>query len=224
MHYICLMTCSFVQLNKVGERLFWANWINVWVKWIHIHIHIVFSEFNMCSCTEMLARTTVTWTLVLFSKQLKSKCLLCPLKPHSISSLIYHIPHFHRKKKPEPEQEIDVWEILKNAHPSEYEKIAFQYGITDLRGMLKRLKKMKVVEPKFSEGTREREIRQNSSLWSSVCDCVFVWDVSAAFLRRLESAYSVHKGKKIVLSVEVADPNAEVKWLKNGQEIKPSAK
>uniref|UniRef100_A0A672PKK2 Myosin-binding protein C, cardiac-type-like n=1 Tax=Sinocyclocheilus grahami TaxID=75366 RepID=A0A672PKK2_SINGR len=99
-------------------------------------------------------------------------------------------------KKPEPELEIDVWELLKSAHPSEYEKIAFQYGITDLRGMLKRLKKMKVVEPKVSE----------------------------AFLRRLESAYSVNKGKKIVLSVEVADPNAEVKWLKNGQEIKTSAK
>uniref|UniRef100_A0A672PTW3 Myosin-binding protein C, cardiac-type-like n=1 Tax=Sinocyclocheilus grahami TaxID=75366 RepID=A0A672PTW3_SINGR len=101
-----------------------------------------------------------------------------------------------KKKKPEPELEIDVWELLKSAHPSEYEKIAFQYGITDLRGMLKRLKKMKVVEPKVSE----------------------------AFLRRLESAYSVNKGKKIVLSVEVADPNAEVKWLKNGQEIKTSAK
>ncbi len=129
----------------------------------------------MCSCTEMLARTTVTWTLVLFSKQLKSKCLLCPLKPHSISSFIYHIPHFHRKKRPEPELEIDVWEILKSAHPSEYEKIAFQYGITDLRGMLKRLKKMKVVEPKFSEGTRERERDQTKlkslifCLWLCVC-------------------------------------------------------
>lgn len=58
----------------------------------------------------------------------------------------------HRKKKPEKEEpEIDVWELLKSAHPSEYEKIAFKYGITDLRGMLKRLKKMKV-EPKHSEG------------------------------------------------------------------------
>lgn len=38
---------------------------------------------------------------------------------------------------------MDVWELLKNANPSEYEKIAFQYGITDLRGMLKRLKRMK---------------------------------------------------------------------------------
>ena len=59
----------------------------------------------------------------------------------------------NRKKKPQKEEPpIDVWELLKNAHPSEYEKIAFEYGITDLRGMLKRLKKMKTVEPKHSEG------------------------------------------------------------------------
>uniref|UniRef100_UPI003AAFF965 myosin binding protein Cb isoform X2 n=1 Tax=Centroberyx gerrardi TaxID=166262 RepID=UPI003AAFF965 len=101
-----------------------------------------------------------------------------------------------KKKKPEDEKpQIDVWELLKSAHPSEYEKIAFEYGITDLRGMLKRLKKMKV-EPKHSE----------------------------AFLTRLESCYSVEKGKKIVLKCEVVDPNVQVKWLKNGQEIKSSAK
>lgn len=45
-----------------------------------------------------------------------------------------------------------------------------------------------------------------------------------AFLRKLDPAYSVDKGKKIQLSVEVADPNAPIKWLKNGQEIKASAK
>ncbi|XP_036378660.1 myosin binding protein Cb isoform X2 [Megalops cyprinoides] len=103
-----------------------------------------------------------------------------------------------KKKKPvvQEKEQIDVWELLKNAHPSEYEKIAFEYGITDLRGMLKRLKKMKTVEPKK-------------------CD---------AFLKKLESAYSVDKGKRMTLTVEVADPNAQVKWLKNGQEIKPSAK
>ncbi|XP_042363910.1 myosin binding protein Cb isoform X1 [Plectropomus leopardus] len=101
-----------------------------------------------------------------------------------------------KKKKPVKEEpEVDVWELLKNAHPSEYEKIAFEYGITDLRGMLKRLKKMKV-EPKHSE----------------------------AFLKKLESCYSVEKGKKIVLRCEVVDPDVQVKWLKNGQEIKPSAK
>ncbi|XP_069011837.1 myosin binding protein Cb isoform X2 [Embiotoca jacksoni] len=101
-----------------------------------------------------------------------------------------------KKKAQEEKPEIDVWELLKSAHPSEYEKIAFEYGITDLRGMLKRLKKMKTVEPKHSE----------------------------AFLKKLESCYSVEKGKKIVLTCEVVDPNVPVKWLKNGQEIKPSAK
>lgn len=45
-----------------------------------------------------------------------------------------------------------MWEILKAAKPCDYEKIAFEYGITDLRGMLKRLKKMKKVEPKKSDG------------------------------------------------------------------------
>lgn len=46
----------------------------------------------------------------------------------------------------------------------------------------------------------------------------------SAFLRKMEPAYSVDKGKKIQLSVEVTDPDAPVRWLKNGQEIKPSAK
>ncbi|XP_070703480.1 myosin binding protein Ca [Pempheris klunzingeri] len=100
------------------------------------------------------------------------------------------------KKQREVVEEVDVWEILKAAKPCDYEKIAFEYGITDLRGMLQRLKKMKKVEPKK-------------------CD---------AFLRKLDPAYSVDKGKKIQLTVEVADPDAPVKWLKNGQEIKPSAK
>ncbi|XP_061612373.1 myosin-binding protein C, fast-type-like isoform X1 [Phyllopteryx taeniolatus] len=101
-----------------------------------------------------------------------------------------------KKTKPgKVEDEIDVWELLKNAHPSEYEKIAFKYGITDLRGMLKRLKKMKV-EPKPTE----------------------------AFLTKLESCYTVDKGKRIVLKCEVMDPNTQVKWLKNGHEINPSAK
>lgn len=48
-----------------------------------------------------------------------------------------------------------MWEILKAAKPCDYEKIAFQYGITDLRGMLKMLKKMKG-EPKKSDGERQR--------------------------------------------------------------------
>uniref|UniRef100_A0A8C2AUL9 Myosin binding protein C, slow type n=1 Tax=Cyprinus carpio TaxID=7962 RepID=A0A8C2AUL9_CYPCA len=84
--------------------------------------------------------------------------------------------------------EVDVWEILKNARPDEYEKIAFMYGITDLRGLLRRLKNQK---------GREKE---------------------------LEPAYQVDKGGKIRLVVDLADPTVELKWYKNGQEIRPTPK
>ncbi|XP_041445820.1 myosin-binding protein C, cardiac-type isoform X7 [Xenopus laevis] len=101
------------------------------------------------------------------------------------------------KKSNEPKQgidlDVDVWDILKKAPPTEYEKIAFQYGITDLRGLLKRLKKMKKEEKK-----------------------------SEAFLKKMDPAYQIDKGQKMKLVVEVANPNAEVKWLKNGQEIRVS--
>uniref|UniRef100_A0AAX7SD90 Myosin-binding protein C, cardiac-type n=1 Tax=Astatotilapia calliptera TaxID=8154 RepID=A0AAX7SD90_ASTCA len=93
------------------------------------------------------------------------------------------------------ETDVDVWNILSQAPPTEYEKIAFQYGITDLRGMLKRLKKMKKDEKK-----------------------------SEAFLKKLDPAYQVSKGHKIKLAVEVANSDIEVKWLKNGQEIQPTGR
>ncbi|XP_011930687.1 PREDICTED: myosin-binding protein C, cardiac-type isoform X7 [Cercocebus atys] len=98
-----------------------------------------------------------------------------------------------RDSKLEAPAEEDVWEILRQAPPSEYERIAFQYGVTDLRGMLKRLKGMRRDEKK-----------------------------STAFQKKLEPAYQVSKGHKIRLTVELADPDAEVKWLKNGQEIQMS--
>uniref|UniRef100_A0A672ZND0 Myosin binding protein C, cardiac n=1 Tax=Sphaeramia orbicularis TaxID=375764 RepID=A0A672ZND0_9TELE len=98
-----------------------------------------------------------------------------------------------RNKRKNPD--VDVWNILSHAPASEYEKIAFQHGITDLRGMLKRLKKMKKEEKK-----------------------------SEAFLKKLDPAYQVTKGQKIKLGVEVANENVEVKWLKNGQEIQPTGR
>ncbi|XP_051709081.2 myosin-binding protein C, cardiac-type [Oryctolagus cuniculus] len=98
-----------------------------------------------------------------------------------------------RDSKLEAPAEEDVWEILRQAPPSEYERIAFQHGVTDLRGMLRRLKGMRQDERK-----------------------------STAFQKKLEPAYQVSKGHKIRLTVELADPDAEVKWLKNGQEIQMS--
>ncbi|ELK23828.1 Myosin-binding protein C, cardiac-type [Myotis davidii] len=100
-----------------------------------------------------------------------------------------------RDSKLEAPAEEDVWEILRQAPPSEYERIAFQHGVTDLRGMLKRLKGMKHDEKK-----------------------------STAFQKKLQPAYQVNKGHKIRLTVELADPDAEVKWLKNGQEIQMSGR
>lgn len=104
------------------------------------------------------------------------------------------LKHRHgREVKQEETPEVDVWEILKNARPDEYEKIAFTYGITDLRGLLKRLKKTKKEEKK-----------------------------SEAFAKRLEPAYQADKGGKIRLIVDLADPTVELKWYKNGQEIRPT--
>ncbi|XP_072128220.1 myosin-binding protein C, cardiac-type [Mobula birostris] len=100
-----------------------------------------------------------------------------------------------RDVKLEVQPEVDVWDILQKAPPSQYEKIAFQYGITDLRGMLKRLKRMKKEEKK-----------------------------STAFLKKLDAAYQVDKGQRLKLVVELADPSAEVKWMKSGQEIQVSGR
>ncbi|KAL1007358.1 hypothetical protein UPYG_G00085610 [Umbra pygmaea] len=89
----------------------------------------------------------------------------------------------------------DVWDILQKAPASEYEKIAFQYGITDLRGMLKRLKKIKKNENK-----------------------------SKAFLTKLDPAFQLEKGQTMTLCVEMANEDINVKWLKNGQEIQPTGR
>lgn len=40
-----------------------------------------------------------------------------------------------------------------------------------------------------------------------------------AFNRKLDPAYQIEKGHKIKLAIEVTDPNADVKWKKNGQDI-----
>ncbi|XP_037837042.1 myosin-binding protein C, slow-type isoform X4 [Kryptolebias marmoratus] len=107
------------------------------------------------------------------------------------SGLLKHREHKQQDDTPE----VDVWEILKNARPDEYEKIAFMYGITDLRGLLKRMKKIPKEEKK-----------------------------SAAFAKKLEPAYQVDKGSKIRLVVDLADPTVDLKWYKNGQEIRPTPK
>lgn len=45
-----------------------------------------------------------------------------------------------------------------------------------------------------------------------------------AFAKKLEPAYQADKGAKIRLMVDLADPTVELKWYKNGQEIRPTPK
>uniref|UniRef100_A0A8C4LL61 Myosin binding protein C, fast type n=1 Tax=Equus asinus asinus TaxID=83772 RepID=A0A8C4LL61_EQUAS len=120
-------------------------------------------------------------------------------KAYSCSPTLREVVEEENKKKKKDDDDLgippEVWELLKGAKKSEYERIAFQYGITDLRGMLKRLKKAKV------------EVKK-----------------SAAFTKKLDPAYQVDKGNKIKLVVEISDPDLPLKWFKNGQEIKPSSK
>lgn len=53
-------------------------------------------------------------------------------------------------EKKEGEIDEDVWDILLSADKKDYERICIEHGITDFRGMLKRLQEMK----------REREEEQ----------------------------------------------------------------
>lgn len=99
----------------------------------------------------------VTWTSVPSSKKGRSgvnSIMSNHTHSHTLTHTINLLPLSFREKKArdEPKEDVDVWEILKDAKPCDYEKIAFDYGITDLRGLLKRLKKMKKVEPKKSDG------------------------------------------------------------------------
>lgn len=72
-------------------------------------------------------------------------------------------------KQQDDAPEVDVWEILKGARPDEYEKIAFMYGITDLRGLLRRMKKMPKEEKK-SEGKSVCNKTQDGNIlvWSQI--------------------------------------------------------
>lgn len=73
----------------------------------------------------------------------------------------------------EPPAEEDVWEILRQAPPTEYERIAFQHGVTDLRGMLKRLKGIKRDEKKstgidrsHSTADRVSALSRGQEIWN----------------------------------------------------------
>ncbi len=55
---------------------------------------------------------------------------------------LYSNPDGTREEK-QMDSEEKIWEILLSADKKDYEKICAEYGITDFRGMLKKLDEMK---------------------------------------------------------------------------------
>lgn len=88
-------------------------------------------------------------------------------------------------KQQDDAPDVDVWEILKKARPDEYEKIAFMYGITDLRGLLRRMKKIPKEEKK-SEGNH-RNCMEPSSRFNQ-----FLTEAVPVFFKLLQRNWNLH--------------------------------
>ena len=86
--------------------------------------------------------------------------------------------------------EADIWNILRGANPREYDKISFEWGITDLRSMLKKLANAKKNNKKTS-----------------------------SFPEKLPDTISAKVGDKIVLPVVTANEAMNTKWSFNGADV-----
>lgn len=84
----------------------------------------------------------------------------------------------------------DIWNILRGANPREYDKISFEWGISDLRSMLKKLANAKKNNKKTS-----------------------------SFPEKLPDTFSSKVGDKIVLSVTTANEAMNTKWTFNGADV-----
>lgn len=155
--------CSLVLLH------FWQ--LNVW------NIYICVCIYNICSCTVMLGRMRVNWTSVLFSKLLKSKCPLYPLKPHSVSSnrLLLFITSltFTGKRSQSLSWRSTFGSFWRTLIPASTRRSRFSTASLTCVACWNDSRRWRSWSPKPAR-VREREISQNESLWSSVCDCVFV--------------------------------------------------
>ncbi|KAM9408165.1 immunoglobulin-like and fibronectin type III domain-containing protein 1.1 [Pholidichthys leucotaenia] len=95
------------------------------------------NEYGRAICTVVLNVIEVG-----FSKAKELQKVLGEDSPDFRKKLKKRNPDGTREEKP-IEPEVKVWEILLSADKKDYEKICLEYGITDFRGMLKRLNEMK---------------------------------------------------------------------------------
>ncbi|XP_062919297.1 immunoglobulin superfamily member 22-like [Mobula hypostoma] len=92
--------------------------------------------------------------------------------------------------------EKEMWEILMKADKKDYEKICQEYGFTDFRGLLKRLKEMK----KKVETETVKVIKPLEDTEGKI-------DSTVTFETILE----------------LKDPNIKMKWLKDGNPLRPQS-
>jgi len=84
----------------------------------------------------------------------------------------------------------DIWTLLKSANPREYDKIGFEWGIKDLRKMLKQLANAKKNNKK-----------------------------TTSFPTKLDDTMSCNIGDKIMFNVTTANEAMNTKWFFNGKDI-----
>lgn len=69
-----------------------------------------------------------------------------------------------QKEEKKPETDEKFWEVLMSADKKDYESICAQYGVTDFRGMLKKLNEKKL--------ERQQEQEKVFSLTLNIKQCV----------------------------------------------------
>ena len=84
----------------------------------------------------------------------------------------------------------DIWSTLKAANPREYDRIAFEWGIKDLRKLLKKLANAKKNNKK-----------------------------STSFPVKLDDTLCCNIGDKVVLNINTANEAMNCKWSFNGKEV-----
>uniref|UniRef100_A0A672ZJQ1 Immunoglobulin like and fibronectin type III domain containing 1, tandem duplicate 2 n=1 Tax=Sphaeramia orbicularis TaxID=375764 RepID=A0A672ZJQ1_9TELE len=132
------------------------------------------SDTYKCFATNEYGVAVCTVTLkVVEGKKDTQYCHLC--------SSLFSVVVTRKKQLPPPKEgEIDpkLWELLLSAPKKDYEKICFDFGVTDFRWMLKRLKQLKKEredeQAKKVENVKQIEVKPNGKAEFSVD--MTLWD------------------------------------------------
>ncbi|GLD62998.1 immunoglobulin-like and fibronectin type III domain-containing protein 1 [Lates japonicus] len=173
------------------------------------------ADIFKCCATNEYGVASCTVTLKVTEGGLKKKSQAANGETQDFRSMLKKTVVVTRKKQlpPKKEGEIDpkLWELLLSARKKDYEKICFEFGVTDFRWMLKRLNQMKkereeeqakVVEK--LENVRQIQVKPNGRAEFSLN--MTLWDPN--------SAVNLYKDGKLVPYSE--DENAKHSLRKVG--------